>query len=147
MRRRAISLVLCFLGGTSGCATAPVDVAPTQGSFPNMSVSDVRNKVIARCIQKGFAVEESAENLVVCGRLLQTDKERLAAYSAMGIAPFGPVYAKVRCAIYQDNGAVHAALNEWVEAENRFGKKLQTQIGGANNKEVLHAAIVEMGGQ
>lgn len=131
-----------------GCVTAPVDLTPAKADFPGKTTADVRAKAIARCIGKGYTVDQSSENLVVCSKLAQDGKERLAALQAMGFpAVSGPIYVKIQCTAFQTDAGTTATLNEWLEAENAFGKKLKTQIGGSNNRGMLQNALAEMGGQ
>lgn len=132
----------------AGCVTGPVDITPAKAIFPGMSQGAVREKAIARCVDRGFTVEQSSENLVVCSKLADKPKERFAALAAMGFPnTYGPIYVKIQCTVFSADGTTRATLHQWIETENVFGKALKTQLGGDSNREMLHNALIEMGGQ
>jgi hypothetical protein len=114
-------IVLAVIAGSMiGCAAVPPPVAP-EAVFSGRSMDDAKAAIMAECVDRRIAVEDSGPNHVVCSRVLQGG-QAVAMQLAIGNGYSSTPVAKNRFTFLPVGQDVRVVAQSWVETQMAFGQ-------------------------
>ncbi|MFW8594952.1 hypothetical protein [Cribrihabitans neustonicus] len=135
----------------AGCAEPVERMVQTPSgrpevSFASKSAASVSEKLTAMCAQKGWLIQKSSPQEVVCGGTMQGGgavMTQLLIGNSYSTTP--EQYA--RFTIYPVNGQTRVQLHQWVETQMAFGQVKKLEINGNAQFNNAMKALIDMGGK
>ncbi|WP_162899914.1 hypothetical protein [Halomonas sp. JS92-SW72] len=136
MKRKTIIGIVLLCAGLAGCSSTPVNKETRSGyaeaMIPHLSGEEIRDRIVSRCLDRGFSIDTSTETQVVCRQRID------GAAGIMTWAMIGNSYstqpdAVLRFTIANSEGAYRVVAQPHAETQMAMGQMQRMDLK-ANNE-------------
>lgn len=135
-------VIAVIASAVAGCA-ADLPLTQTtsgypEGTFSNMSLETVENKLVGACSQVGAMVTEASPNQVVCDKAMD-GQAGVFTRLLIGNTSSTSAVEKLRFVLYAVGSSVHVTAYHWAETQMVGGQVSRMELGGNNDlQQVLY---------
>lgn len=133
----------------TGCAAqVPLSVHTqsgyAEGIFEGLTMDEVSSRITERCINKGFTVEDSNKNSVVCSKE-ETGGGAVLAQLMIGNSYSTTPVSKIRFVMIHKNQQTRVVAYPSMSTQMAFGQVKSVEMNSANTRNNIQKAFAEMG--
>ena len=137
-------IIICLTAYLSGCAQAPLNKETNsgyaEGLFEGAQLSDIKNRFVFACNQKGYSIKEANDNKVVCSRTMD-GMSAVATQLAIGNSYSTTPEEILVFQLARLNNNVHASVRNYRETQMAFGQMSRVEIKNNKTTNIMQSSM------